>query len=115
MADEILLEEEPGEDPTPEPEPTPPTIVDRVKLSLRISHTLLDAEIEDYITSAEQELVRAGVAESKVEEQDEIVVTAIITYVKAQYASGNESTRYMESFIYQLDNLRKSYPGESDV
>ena len=37
------------------------TIFDKVKLALRISHNLLDAEITDVINSARQEMIRAGV------------------------------------------------------
>lgn len=84
------------------------TISDKVKLSLRIQHNLLDSEIADVIASARQELVRAGVEKSVAEGDLEVVVTAIITYAKAYYATGAEADRYMESFKYQCDNLRKS-------
>ena len=112
MADEILEEvtETPTEDtPSVDPTPTPPTIVDKVKLALRISHTLLDTEIADVITSARQELKRAGVDSAKAEGDDEIVETAIKTYALAYYASDvKDAERYQESFKYQCDCLRKS-------
>lgn len=86
------------------------TISDKVKLALRISHNLLDDEIDDVVTSAKQELARAGVDDSLVLEPTELVVSAIVTYAKAYYATGTEADRYTESFKYQCDNLRKSSP-----
>ncbi len=92
------------------------TILEKVKLALRISHNLLDNEIADVITSARQELKRAGVKETKAEGSDEIVETAIKTYALAYYSSDvKDSERYNESFKYQCDCLRKSYPEEPDV
>ncbi len=88
------------------------TILQKVKLSLRISHTLLDDEITDYIASARQEMIRAGMDSTKAGGSEEIVETAIKTYVLAQYANSKDSERYNESFKYQLDNLRKTYPAE---
>ena len=110
MADEILLDEETVQD---EPTPTP-TISDKVKLALRISHNLLDSEITDVITSARMELKRAGVNTTKAESDDEDVVTAIKTYALAYFSSeAKESERYGESFKYQCDCLRKSYGVEN--
>lgn len=92
------------------------TILEKVKLALRISHNLLDNEIADVIASARQELKRAGVSETKAEGSDEIVETAIKTYALAYYSSDvKDSERYNESFKYQCDCLRKSYPEEPDV
>ena len=90
------------------------TISDKVKLALRISHDLLDDEINDVITSAEQELVRAGVDGALVLTPTELVESAIVTYAKAYYATGAEADRYTESFKYLCDNLRKSNPGGED-
>ena len=56
------------------------TIFDKVKLALRISHTLLDAEITDVINSARQEMIRAGVAQEVANGSTELVETAIKTY-----------------------------------
>lgn len=92
------------------------TILEKVKLALRISHNLLDNEIADVIASARQELKRAGVSETKAGGSDEIVETAIKTYALAYYSSDvKDSERYNESFKYQCDCLRKSYPEEPDV
>ena len=118
MTDEILNEgqnEEPvvNDDPTP----TPPTITDKVKLALRISHNLLDAEIADVITSARLELKRAGVNSDYADGDTEDVETAIRTFALSYYASDiKDADRFDESFKYQCDCLRKSFPtGVNDV
>ena len=109
MTDEILneeLNEEPSVDPTP-------TISDKVKLALRISHNLLDAEITDVIASARLELKRAGVNSDYADGDTEDVESAIRTYALAYYSSDiKDSDRYDESFKYQCDCLRKSFPQE---
>lgn len=127
MTDELLNQEDQEEvvenpvqdDPEPTPQtPTPPTLADKVKLALRISHNLLDGEIADVITSARQELIRAGVNADVVNEtaedvDAELVETAIKTYALEYYTRDvNEAKRYAESFQYQCDSLRKTYPSE---
>lgn len=86
------------------------TILEKVKLALRISHSELDDEIEDVITSARQEMTRAGMESDIAESSMELVETAIKTYALAYYAPVKEAEKYTESFRYQLDQLRKSYP-----
>lgn len=108
MTDEIILEEEVQD------EPTPPTIFDKVKLALRISHNLLDGEINEVIASARLELIRAGVNEDVANGSAENVETAIKTYALAYFtADSNDAKRYDESFLYQCDCLRKSYGVEN--
>jgi uncharacterized phage protein (predicted DNA packaging) len=95
-------------------------LLDDIKLFLRISHNLLDNEIQTVIASAREELKRAGVKAAIAESQDagtkELVEQAIKTYAKAYYAEPKDAEQYNESFKYQLDNLRKTYPeGVNDV
>ena len=112
MTDEIILEEENEENnPVVEdnPTPTPPTMFDKVKLALRISHNLLDGEIADVITSARDELIRAGVDSTLAQSDEELIQTAIKTYALAYYSSDvKDSERFNQSFTYQCDCLRKS-------
>ena len=95
---------------------TTPTIFDKVKLALRISHNLLNGEINDVIASARAELVRAGVDATMANGDDEIIETAIKTYALAYYASDvKDAERFNESFKYQCDCLRKSsFPQETE-
>lgn len=116
--EELLNEETQEEVTNDEPTPTPHTLVDDVKLALRISHNLLDDEIADVIASARQEMVRAGVnsAVANGEAEDsptELVEKAIKTYAMEYYTRDTkEAERYSNSFKFQCDNLRKSYPAE---
>lgn len=85
------------------------TINDKVKLALRISHNLLDDEIKDVVESARQEMKRSGVQDAVASSTLEIVETAIKTYALAYYAPTPDiGEKYMESFRYQLDCIRKS-------
>lgn len=91
------------------------TILEKIKLALRITHTLLDEEIADVITSAQLELVRAGVDSSVATGDGELIETAIRTYALSYYAQDTkEAERFSESFKYQCDCLRKSYPAEDE-
>jgi len=94
------------------------TINEKVKLALRISHNLLDAEITDVIASGRQEMERAGVSAEIANSSLEIVETALKTYALAYYSEPNTAEKYTESFKYQLDNIRKStleVPSNDDV
>ena len=118
MTNEILEIDGQNEEPVVNnnPTPTPPTIFEKVKLALRISHDLLNGEINDVIASARSELKRAGVDETITDGDDEIIETAIKTYALAYYASDvKDAERYNESFKYQCDCLRKSsFPQETE-
>ena len=114
MTDDILQEEETVQD-EPTPTPSTPTIFDKVKLALRISHNLLDGEINDVIASARDELTRAGVNSEIAHSDEELIHTAIKTYALAYYSMDtNMSHRYSESFYYQCDCLRKSTLTENE-
>ena len=95
------------------------TIFQKVKLALRISHSLLDSEITDVIKSARLEMIRAGVDQTVANGSSELVETAIKTYALSYFAGNlGDGEKYMESFKYQLDCIRKSENvggGASDV
>lgn len=85
-------------------------MLEKVKLALRISHTLLDNDIEDTIRTARAEMIRSGVAECKVEDEtDDLITSAIKTYCLFSYANDTKMQEgYFKSFTYQIENLRKS-------
>lgn len=85
-------------------------MLDRVKLALRISHHLLDSEIEETIESARAEMVRSGVSRDKAnQDKDVLIAKAIKTYCLASLTSEPKTAEgYQRSWEYQLDNLRKS-------
>ena len=83
-------------------------LIDRAKTTLRISHTKLDSEIGEIISTARAELIRLGVSEvAAASTSDALVNDAVLTFVLYKMASkGNE--QYFESWQYQADCLRKS-------
>ena len=92
-------------------------LLDDIKLALRIKHNLLDTEIQSEITSARQEMIRAGVdsavANGLTTGTVELVEEAIKAYVLGNHERDvRMAERFEISFRYQLDNLRKSYPAE---
>lgn len=84
-------------------------MLDKVKLALRITTNFLDDEIIDSINEAKAELIRSGVPEPLVASENELVTKAIKTYCQA-HLTGDMAMRdkYLESFMYQQDCLRKS-------
>ena len=93
----------------------------KVKLALRISHNLLDADIKETIDTARAELIRSGVSEKYANSNHPLVESAIKTYCLFVYANDDKKTQgYFDSWQYQMDNIRKSAEpaleeGDSDV
>lgn len=84
-------------------------MLEKVKLALRISHNLLDSDIEDTIETARAELIRSGCSEEYANSNHTLIVSAIKTYCLYVYANDEKKTQgFFESWQYQLDNIRKS-------
>ncbi len=84
-------------------------MLEKVKLALRISHNLLDSDIEDTIKTARAEMNRSGISLDVAQSNLDIVEMAIKTYCLYVYASDSKLTEgYFKSWQYQLDNIRKS-------
>ena len=84
-------------------------MLEKVKLALRISHNLLDSDIQGTIDIARAELIRSGVSEEKANGNDVLVESAIKTYCLFVYTNDDKRAQgFFESWQYQLDNLRKS-------
>jgi len=79
--------------------------------ALRLSDTaaeLLLDEIKRNIETAKAELIRSGVAESVVDTEGPMIVDAIIKFCQANMSDEDEYEKYMNAFMYQQENLRKS-------
>lgn len=91
----------------------------KIKMALRISHNQLDSHINSLIDTARAEMIRSGVNEDMADsESDPLIIQAVNTYVLSVMASDPKlMENYEKSWLYQLDNLRKSeyYRGGSDV
>lgn len=75
-------------------------ILSSVAVALRISHSLLNFELEDLIAAARLDLIQSGVAEGKANSDDDALIKrAIINYVKANFlADANEAARFQQSY-----------------
>lgn len=84
-------------------------MLEKVKLALRISHNLLDDDIQDTIKSARAEMKRSGISNELADSDLEIIELAIKTYCQYIYCNDTKmKDGYFASWSYQLDNLRKS-------
>lgn len=85
-------------------------MLEKVKLALRISHTQLDDEIEEVISEARADLIRSGVSPVKAQsEADPLICATIKSYVLSKLSSDPKVREgYFTSYLYQMDNLRKS-------
>lgn len=81
----------------------------KVKLALRITHSLLDSDITATISTARAEMIRSGISSDVANSSLDIVEMAIKTYCLFVYANDAKmSDGYFTSWQYQLDNIRKS-------
>lgn len=84
-------------------------MLEKVKLALRISHNVLDSEIQDTIGAAREEMIRAGVPADIAMGNLDIVEMLIKTYCQYIYANDTKMQEgYFKSWQYQLENIRKS-------
>ena len=78
-------------------------MLDDVKVTLRVSHTALDSEINDLIAAARQDLILAGVTASKANSStDALIKRAVNTYVKAHFGFDNPDHERLVSAYNQL-------------
>lgn len=95
------------------------TLLDEVKLALRITHSSLDSDITSKIAAAKLEMTTNGVDSDLVDTAtDPLIVEAIKTFCQYKYTRDDkEMENYWNSWVVQLDKLRKtaSYREDSDV
>lgn len=84
-------------------------MLDKVKLALQITTDVFDSDIEENIAAARAEMIRSGIAAEKANSNDDpLIIKAIKTFCQKEYNDDNLSERFEQSWLYQLDNLRKS-------
>lgn len=108
MPDEEIITT--NEDPTPDPEPTPEpepaerTILDDVKLALRLTTDAYDYELTDLVNAAQLDLGVAGVVIPETDEGETLealVKRAVITYCKIHFGSPQDFDRLKKSYDEQ--------------
>lgn len=75
-------------------------MLDEVKIALRVSHDVLDGEINDLIDAARHDLMLSGVSILKAaDDTDPLIKRAIITYTKANFISDETAAeRFLKSY-----------------
>jgi len=74
-------------------------ILDDTKLSLRLTGSDFDIEVQDLIEAAKLDLKLSGVLEAKIIDTDPLIKRAIILYCKAHFGYDNpDADRFMESY-----------------
>ena len=80
-------------------------MLEDIKKMLGINNNDFDMIIKSYISSAKEDLVMTGIAESKVIEQNPLIYSAIISYVKS-YIDVENAELYRNAYALQKDELR---------
>ena len=81
-------------------------MLEKIKLSMRIVHNMLDTDISQNIAVCMLELIRVGVSKAKavVNSNDALIIKAAELYCKWQYDFNGKGDQYQKAF----ENLRDS-------
>lgn len=80
-------------------------MLDRVKLALRITTNAFDDEITGLINAALGDLGLVGINRAVLDSADELVITAVITYVKLHFGDPSDPDRLKRSYDEQKAQL----------
>lgn len=93
------------------------SLLESIKVVLRISNTAYDSEINDLIAAAKADLKLAGVLESKInDETDPLIKRAIIVFVKTHFGWNNSDAERLQRSYDMLKShltLSKEYTEEA--
>lgn len=85
------------------------TLLDDVKIALRVSSDFYNTEINDLIDAGKSDLRLAGISftdETDAKPLDSIVKRAVITYCKANFGYDNpEAERFLDSYVMLKQHL----------
>lgn len=74
-------------------------MLEKVKLSLRVTNAVFDDEVKDLIEAAKIDLYAGGVSQMLLDAPDAMVERAIILYAKANYGMANpDSEKYDDAY-----------------
>ena len=79
--------------------------VDELKKIQGINHSEFDLIIDNYVISCKKDLEAVGVSSKKIEDNDSLIHTAILTYVLS-FLDVDRSEMYLNSYNLQKDILR---------
>lgn len=81
-------------------------MLDKVKLALRLKTNAFDEELKDLISAAIADLSLSGVYD--IQEDDPLIVRAIIVYCQAHFGANADSDRYLKSYTMLKEHLALS-------
>ena len=74
-------------------------MLDKIKIALRINNSAYDTEINNLIRACKKELELAGIASSKINADDAMIIQAVTCYCKAFFGYDNvDAERYIRSY-----------------
>lgn len=85
--------------------------ISALRLSERAANNkTMASDIEQKINAACLDMVRVGIAKEVVyaEIPNPLVTEAVATYCQAKMGREDKRAEYMEAYLFQIDNLRKS-------
>lgn len=83
------------------------SVINALRLSAA-SATALNSEIERNISTARAELNRAGCDKELSESDNDLIISAIVSFCQMTMGDNNRHERYLEAWHWQVENLRKS-------
>lgn len=81
-------------------------MLEKIKLDLRISHTMMDADIQDNIDACLLDLKRVGIA--LIDPNDPLTLKAVKLFCRWQYNFENHADRYMQAYTSLRDAMSLS-------
>lgn len=87
----------------------PDTLLDEVKVALRVSQSATDGEIQMWIDAALADMERVGIDPEYLSEQPALVKAAIVAYAKSHYGMDVlEAPRFEKSYRQIVCDLMNS-------
>ena len=83
------------------------SVINALRLSAA-SATALNSEIERNISTARAELERAGCGTELSESDNDLIISAIVSFCQMTMGSNDRHERYREAWLWQVENIRKS-------
>lgn len=78
-------------------------MLEKVKMSLRITHTTLDDDIAEIIAACKRDLSISGV--EVIEDTDELIIQACKTYARSEFDFNGKGERYNTSYVLLKQHL----------
>lgn len=79
---------------------TADTLLEKAKTALRVTGDAFDEEISGLCKSARYDLILSGVSMEKANQDDPLVVEAVLTYCKARFGLDNpDFEKYWQSYL----------------